>query len=112
MAEGPLPALFITVRYAYEQESLFAIDCPCAMLLARIIKKCMEEVKKCKFPDMPKIQKYDLKETEGVAAGLAEFELDRAHEHLKSRGVYELVGFHGAYAVTVAAVLTHSRGCS
>merc|ERR1711907_673692 len=94
MAEGPLPALFITVRYAFEKEQMFAIDCPCAMLLARIIKTCMEEVKKCNFEDMPQIQKYDLKEQEGAAAGLGDLELERAHEHLKSRGIYELIGLY------------------
>ena len=106
MAEGPLPALFITVRYAFEKEQMFAIDCPCAMLLARIIKTCMEEVKKCNFEDMPQIQKYDLKEQEGAAAGLGDLELERAHEHLKSRGIYELIGLYGAQRSHAANVLT------
>ena len=83
-------ALFITVRYAYEQECMFAVDCPCAMLLARIIKKCS-----FKFPEMPEIVKYDLKGHEdGVLAGIAELGLDRANESgLGARKVYDFVGF-------------------
>ena len=89
-ASDATAALFITVRYAYEQECMFAVDCPCAMLLARIIKKCG-----FKFPDMPEIVKYDLKGHEdGVLAGIAELGLDRANESgLGARKVYDFVGF-------------------
>merc|ERR1712023_486633 len=83
-------ALFITVRYGYEQQCLMTVDCPCAMLLARIVKKCAFT-----FPDMPEICTYDLKETEGGAvANLGDHGLEQANEHLKSRAVYDFVGFN------------------
>eukprot|EP00656_Telonema_subtile_P050038 TRINITY_DN6378_c0_g1_i3.p1 TRINITY_DN6378_c0_g1~~TRINITY_DN6378_c0_g1_i3.p1 ORF type:complete len:117 (-),score=33.51 TRINITY_DN6378_c0_g1_i3:313-663(-) len=85
------PAQFVTVRFGYEQQCLMTIDCPCAMLLARIVKKCA-----FKFPDMPAdLTRFDLKEADGGAvAGLPELGLNRANEHLKSRGVYDYVGFN------------------
>eukprot|EP00658_Telonema_sp_P-2_P031027 TRINITY_DN2330_c0_g1_i3.p1 TRINITY_DN2330_c0_g1~~TRINITY_DN2330_c0_g1_i3.p1 ORF type:complete len:128 (-),score=38.41 TRINITY_DN2330_c0_g1_i3:31-414(-) len=83
------PALFMTVRFGYEEQVRFCTDAPAAMLWAQVLKRCM-----ITFPDQPALEKFDLKETGGGAAlGLADMGLEYASERVKSRGVYDLVGF-------------------
>merc|ERR1711934_164924 len=84
------PAMFITVRYGYEQTAVFCTDVPCKMLMARIQKACAFT-----FPDpTPKeFAKYDLKQEGQPPVGLASLEMERARKVLTTRGTYIFCGY-------------------